>query len=90
MAHAVVLRVKLPGTGDTAEGLQMLNEVVVPQAKSQPGFQRGAWMNNDGNGLGVVIFDTEENAQAAKDVLKPPPGGPELVSADVYEVGAEA
>ena len=90
MAHVVVLRVKIPQAGDPADGLRMLNEMVVPHAKSQPGFQRGTWMNNAGDGLGVVIFDSEENALAAKDALKPPPGGPELVSADVYEVGAEA
>lgn len=68
----------------------MLEEVVVPNAKAQQGFQRGAWMNKDGAGMGVVIFDTEDNARAALDNLTPPPGGPTLVSLDVYEVGAEA
>lgn len=90
MAHAVVMRVKLPNSAEPGEGLRMLREQVVPHAKSQPGFQSGKWMNAGGNGLGVVVFDSEQNAEAAKDLLKPPPGGPELVSVDVYEVGVEA
>ncbi len=90
MAHAVVMQVKLPQDGHSEETLRILKEQVVPNATSQPGFQRGTWMNEGGNGVGVVVFDTAEHAAAAKDALKPPPGGPELVSSTVYEVGAEA
>ena len=70
--------------------MRMLREQVVPHAKSQPGFQNGTWMNHGNEGLGVVVFDSQENADAAKEQLRPPPGGPELVSAEVYEVGAQA
>jgi hypothetical protein len=90
MSFAVVMQVKLPEGGDAEEGLRMLQEQVVPHAKAQAGFQKGTWMNEGGNGIGVVIFDTEEHAEAAKDALKPPPGGPALLSSTVYEVGAEA
>lgn len=90
MAFAVVMRVKLPEGDGPEEGLRMLREQVVPHARSQAGFQSGKWMNHHGDGLGIVVFDSEEHAAAAKDMLKPPPGGPELVSVDVYEVGAEA
>ena len=72
------------------EGLAMLRDMVVPHAKSPPGFQNGTWMNADGDGMGIVVFDTLAHAQAALDALKPLPGGPELVSAKVYEVGAQA
>ncbi len=68
----------------------MLEEVVVPNAKSQPGFQSGTWMNSGGNGMGVAVFDSAEHATAAQEALKPPPGGPELVSTAIYEVGATA
>jgi hypothetical protein len=90
MAHALVLQVKLPDSGESEEGLRMLREQVVPQAKAQPGFQRGTWMNDGANGIGVVVFDTQEHAEAASHVLKPPSGGPELLSSTVYSVGAEA
>ncbi len=90
MAHAVVMQVKLPEDGESEEGLRMLRDQVVPHARAQAGFLRGTWMNAAGTGMGVVVFDTAEHAAAAKDVLKPPPGGPELVSSSVYEVGAEA
>ena len=44
MAHAVVMQVSL--TGDRDEGMKMLDEVVVPLAKAQPGFQRGTWTHS--------------------------------------------
>lgn len=90
MAHAVVIHVKLPEGGRSEEGLRMLEEVVVPNAKAQPGFKSGIWMNNGEDGRAVVVFGTEDEARAALDNLKPPPGGPTLVSSELYEVGAEA
>jgi hypothetical protein len=90
MPHALVMQVTLPDGGESEEGLRLLREMVVPQAKSQVGFQRGIWMNRGGNGMGVVVFDSAEHAHAAQEDLKPPPGGPELVSSEIYEVGAEA
>jgi hypothetical protein len=91
MAHALVMQVKLPQDGPPDEAQKMLKEIVVPMAQSQPGFQSGTWMH-DGkfNGMGVVVFATSEEAEAAQGVLKPPPGGPELVSSTLYEVGAQA
>jgi hypothetical protein len=90
MSHAVVLQVKLLEE-DAEEGERMLKELVVPNAKAQSGFEKGIWMRSAENkGLGVVVFDTAENAEAAMSALKPPPGGPELISSTVYEVGAEA
>lgn len=92
MPYSVVMRVKLPQI-TPEEDERMLREMVIPHAKQQPGFASGTWMRNSQNqseGLGVVVFETEDNARAAAEVLKPPPGGPELVSVDVYEVGAQA
>ena len=91
MAYAVVMHVKLPEQGDDEEGLKMLTEIVVPHAKSQEGFQNGTWVNDrTGDGMGIVVFATEEQAKAAQEALKPPPGGPELVSSEIYAVGAQA
>jgi len=90
MSHAVVLHVKL--AGDPAEGTKMLDEVVVPLAKAQPGFQRGTWMHNEGgtDGTGVIVFDTSEHATAAMAAMQPPPGGPTLISVEVLTVAREA
>jgi hypothetical protein len=91
MQHAVVINVNLPAEGTPEDGLKMLNEMVIPQARSQTGFQNGTWMNDHGKGLGVVVFDTEENAVAAQLNLRPPAGAPTtFVSSSVYEVGAQA
>jgi len=90
MEHALVMQVKLLDGGESEEGRRLLEEVVVPNAKSQPGFQSGTWMNSGENGMGVVLFDNAEHAAAAQEALKPPPGGPELVSTTIYEVGAKA
>lgn len=90
MTHAVVVQVKLPEDGRSEEGRRMLDEVVVPNAKSQPGFKSGIWMNNGEDGRAVVVFDSEEQARSALNVLKPPPGGPTLISSEVYEVVVQA
>lgn len=91
MSHAVVINVDLPSQGTPEDGLKMLNEVVIPQAKSQEGFQSGTWMNDHGKGLGVVLFDTEQHATDAQKNLKPPADTPTtFVSSSVYEVGAQA
>jgi hypothetical protein len=90
MSHAVVINVNLPDRGVTEEDSKMLNEIVIPQARSQEGFQNGTWMNDHGKGMGVVVFDTEQHANAALTHLKPPAGIPAaFVSSSVYEVGAQ-
>jgi len=91
MSHAVVINVNLPGEGTPEEGLRMLNELVIPQARAQEGFQSGIWMNDHGNGMGVVLFDSEAHATEAQKNLRPPAGTPTtFVSSSVYEVGAQA
>ena len=88
MAHAIVMQVNL--VGDPEEGLKMLDEVVIPTAKSQTGFQRGTWMNNAARtGTVVIVFDTEEHAAAAVDAVQPPPGGPTVINCAVFEIARE-
>jgi len=90
MAFSVVLQVTFDGQSRES-GSKMLTELVIPHAKSQPGYVRSEWLNReDVDGIGVVTFDTEDNAKAASKVLGPPPGGPTLKSVDVFEVWAEA
>ncbi len=89
MASALVLQVKLVGTPEEAD--KMLHEIVVPMAKAQPGFQSGTWCHDGaGHGMGVMVFATAEEAEAAEGVVKPPPGGPEVISSGVWEVSVQA
>jgi hypothetical protein len=82
------LQVKL--TGDREEGMKMLDEVVVPQARAMAGFQPGTWMHNaDMTGTGVVVFDTEEHATAAMEALQPPPDGPTVINCAVFEIARD-
>lgn len=90
MAHALVMKVKFAEAWDPDQ-MKMLDEVVVPLAKSQAGFKHGSWMHDENlNGIGVIVFASEAEAEAAKGALIPPPGGPALVSSTVFEVAAEA
>ena len=89
MTHAVVMQVNL--VGGPEEGMKMLDEVVIPLAKAQAGFQRGTWMHSQtGTGTGVVVFDTEEHAAGAMSVLQPPPGGPTVINCAVFQITREA
>jgi hypothetical protein len=89
---AVVMHVKLPDAVSVEDDLALLNDFVVPLAKAQAGFISGTWARDGkGHGMGVIVFDTAENAAAAQEVLKPPAGaGPELISSELYEVGVRA
>jgi hypothetical protein len=64
--HAVVVEVDASGA-EREEALRRLREEIVPRIKENPGFQSGTWLalNQEAKGLALVLFDTEENAQAA-------------------------
>lgn len=92
MPFAVKFEVTLP-EATPEEDQQMLDEAVVPMAKQQPGFVRGVWMrkvSSPREGVGIVVFSTEQEATDASTALRPPPGGPVVNSVDIYEVGALA
>ena len=91
MTHAVVMQVGFGKDQSPEDGKRMLDEVVIPLTKAQAGFTNGTWLHDGkGGGLGVIVFATEENAESAQGVLKPPPGGPQLKSSEIYEVGGQA
>lgn len=83
---------------DTAradEARELLREFTIPTARSQPGFVRGVWLRSDdaSSGCGVVLFDTQEHAQAAAALAQqgPPPGSPVTIrGVEVLEVVGEA
>jgi hypothetical protein len=50
-----------------------LNERVIPTVSQAPGFVAGYWLAPvDGRGNAVVIFESQEAAQAAAERLDPP------------------
>jgi hypothetical protein len=89
MAHAVVIQVKIDSDSDREHRHSILNEFILPEATSLPGFEKGIWMN-DGAGTGtcVVVFDTEPQAKNAIDPLTPD-GGPPIIACGVHEVEVE-
>jgi hypothetical protein len=92
MPFAVKFEVTLPD-GTPEDDQKMLDDMIVPMAKQQAGFVRGVWMrkvSSPREGVGLVVFGTEQEAKDASTALRPPPGGPEVKSADIYEVGALA
>ncbi len=74
----------------------MLRNMIVPKAKADRGFAAGYWLRAlHGDVLrSVQLFDTEAHALAKADEIRaqgPPPGAPvTLISADTYEVIAQA
>jgi hypothetical protein len=91
--HAVLLEVDLSGT-DREEGLKNLRETVVPQVKQAPGFESGTWLGPvAGKGLSVVVFESEENAQAMAATVavgSSPSPGVTVERCEVREVVASA
>lgn len=90
--HAVVIRVRVQ---DVESSRQQLNDLVVPRAKQAPGFQTGYWTappGPSGPGLSMLIFDSEQNAQQAAEMVRggPFPDGVELQDVEVREVVASA
>jgi len=82
--------------GRNDESEKVLNETTIPAVKSQEGFVRGMWLRSVDrtSGRGVVVFDSEEHAQASKNLLSaqgPPAGAAvKVLSIDVFEIVAEA
>lgn len=86
--HAVVVTVQV---NNYEEARKRLNENVVPTVSARPGFVTGVWLApEDGKGLSVAVFETEEQARAMADVVRdvaPPDVNVEGVS--VREVAAQ-
>jgi hypothetical protein len=59
--HAVVVNVNIE---DFEQAHQVLVDEIIPMVKSAPGFVAGYWLGpEDGQGLSVVVFDSEEQAR---------------------------
>jgi hypothetical protein len=84
----------IPGRED--EMREMLEAVIVPRAKTHPGFLSAQWLRAlEGDALRVVhIFDTEEHARDVATKIAsegPPPGAPvTLRGLETFELIAQA
>jgi len=90
--HAVVTKVTIRDFEEARKGLQ---EQVVPRASQAPGFVAGYWTRSDDgtSGVAMIVFDSEETARAAAEMVRAGEGRPEAVTlddVDVREVVAHA
>jgi len=95
MSYAFIAQVSFEEGTDPAFAQKMLETEVVPLVQSQAGFLKGIWARNvDGKtGIGTAVFDTKANAEAAGQNIRVQPRpaeAPQIVSAGVYEIVAEA
>lgn len=68
-ANLVDVRIDL----DFDEAVKGLHEQVLPQVKQAPGVVAGYWMRplgDDREGRSVVVFETEQQAQAAAQMVQ--------------------
>jgi len=83
--HAVVVNVTI---NDPEAANTMLQGEVVPRVKEAPGLVTAYWARSDeGKGGSMIVFESEENAQAAAARLREgPPGNSDAVTVDSIEV----
>ena len=64
--HAVVIEVEIQ---DREAAQQELTQRIVPMVSQSPGFVTGYWMAfGEDHGTSFVVFETEQQAQAAADM----------------------
>ena len=92
--YGIIIEVKVDPNREE-EMRAMLNNMIVPGAKTHQGILAGYWLRSlEGYVLSVVeLYDTEANAQTTANRIRsegPRPGAPvTLVSANTYEVIAQ-
>jgi hypothetical protein len=79
--HAVIVTVTI---SDHESAERHLREQVVPGVSQAPGFVAGYWTRKDDSGLGMVIFQSEEAADAMSQRV--PSMAPDVVTIKDIEV----
>jgi hypothetical protein len=86
--HAVIVNVTI---NDPKAAASALHEQLVPRVSQAPGFIAGYWTIKDDSGLTMLIFETEQAAQAMSEQAKAGvPDAMTLVSVEVRNVEAHA
>lgn len=88
--HVLFVTVRIdPARHD--EAINDLRENVVPHVKGAPGFVKGTWFGDTGNGHGVVVFESEEQAQQMASMVEASADAPvQIEDVKIYEVHGEA
>ena len=70
--RAVLIEVNVEGVDEQA-GLDGLRNRLVPAITAMPGFISGTWLtgNEQGRGLSLTIWETDEQARAFADLFGP-------------------
>ena len=86
--YATLVRVTIT---DEDSGLRELRERVVPGVSGQPGFVSGYWTRKGNSGVSLVVWESEEAANAASEGIRSVvPEGVTLDDVEVREVVANA
>ena len=86
--HAVVVNVTVK---DPEAAALALREQLVPRVSQAPGFVTGYWTMKDNTGLTMLIFESEQAANAMSDQARSVvPAAMTLDGVEVREVAAHA
>jgi heme-degrading monooxygenase HmoA len=89
--HAVVVKVTID---DFEPAREFLTSQIVPRVSQAPGFVAGYWTRSgQDQGQSMIVFESEDAAQAVKQMIESGDGPGEAVtldSAEVCEVVANA
>lgn len=87
--HAVVVNVTID---EPEADLRELRERIVPQVSQSLGFVTGYWTRKGNTGLSMIVFESEEAANAAAERLRPeiPDAVATLENIEVREVVVHA
>ena len=86
--HAVVVRVTI---NDREAAEKALREEVVPRVSQAPGFVTGYWTRKGNSGLSMVVFESEDAANQAKErIQQNMPDPVTLDEVEIREVAAHA
>ncbi len=69
-----------------------LESELIPAIKQAPGFVRGLWFGNANQGHGLVVFESQKQAEQANQAVDAGSKsvGARVVSSEVYPVHAQA
>ncbi|MGP0034299.1 MAG: hypothetical protein ACLP4R_06955 [Solirubrobacteraceae bacterium] len=86
--HAVVVKVTI---NDREAAERALNEQLVPRVSQLPGFVAGYWTIKDDTGLTMIIFESQDAANAMSEIARSVvPDAMSLDDVEVREVAAHA
>lgn len=87
--HAVVVNVTIK---DLEAATAYLREQIVPQVAQAPGLVNGYWARSGSNGGSMIVFDSEDAANAMAERIRgdehPPEEAATIASIEVREVVA--